>query len=81
MVVCHNVGLSVVALFGAKEDFALYEEFYEALGALGIGLSGFVGESDQGSVLKSVCTKHGNRHLAFLPHLLVGLKPKNLLPK
>jgi hypothetical protein len=48
-----NVSLPVPAAFGLIDDSARSERVCDVLGILGIGLSDFVGESDQLSAIYS----------------------------
>jgi hypothetical protein len=71
--VSHNVGIPLAYAFGPKESIELYDSFYTAFDDLGINLRTYILESDQGSALKSVGTRHP-RHLFCLRHVLKSLQ-------
>jgi hypothetical protein len=73
-VVIVNVGIPIALSFGLTEDSSLYDTFCTTLKSLlDIDLLTFIIESDQGSVLRAICAKYRNCHLACLRHLLVSL--------
>jgi hypothetical protein len=73
-IVIANTGIPIAVSFGPAEDTAIYETFYSTFRSLfQLDLSQYTIESDQGSALRAICTKYGNRHLACLRHLLVNI--------
>ena len=70
-----NVGVSVGFAFGCAEDKDLYNLFIDKFKAvIGVDLTAFCVESDQGSALRSVCDEFKQSHLACLRHFKVSLK-------
>ena len=71
----YNVGVSLAFAFGGSEDRDLYNMFIEKFKSIiGIDLTNYYVESDQGSALRSVCDKFKKTHLACLRHFKVSLK-------
>jgi hypothetical protein len=75
MGVSHNVGIPLAVSFGPNESIELYDTFYTAFDSLNIDLRIYILESDQGSALKAVGTRH-TRHLFCLRHVLKSLENK-----
>ena len=72
-----NVGISCGFAFGGAEDSELYNQFITKFQEkLNINLKQYYCESDQGSILRSVCDSFDKPHLACLRHFKVGLKTK-----
>jgi hypothetical protein len=71
--VSHNVGIPLAYAFGPKESIELYDSFYTAFDVFDINIRAYILESDQGSALKSVGTRHP-RHIFCLRHVLKSLQ-------
>jgi hypothetical protein len=72
-----NVGVPLGFAFGVAETMELYQQHDDAFTELfGIDLSRCTLESDQGSALSALCTRHGQIQLICLRHFLLSLKPK-----
>ena len=70
-----NTGITVSFSFGECEDKSIYARHYDVFQQkLGIDLSIYILESDQGVALKSICIERGIKHLACNRHLLVSIK-------
>jgi hypothetical protein len=76
VVVRQNTVFPVAFAFGAAETQELYELFYDEFAALGVDLSTFITESDQGPALMALFKKHGNLYLICLHHFLRSLKDR-----
>lgn len=71
----YNVGISVGFAFGGAEDKELYNLLVDKFKTvIGVDLTLYCVESDQGSALRSVCDKFKSKHLACLRHFKVSLK-------
>lgn len=75
MISIKNTGIPVSFAFGNSENKALYNKHFEIFQIkLGIDISKYYFESDQGTALLSIFDDYGVRHCACLRHLLVSLK-------
>lgn len=77
MAISHNTSIPVGFTFSPFEDEFLYDNIFQTfLEILGLDISNFVIESDQGKHLINICKKYNCKHLCCLRHLLANLNKK-----